>query len=857
MNRINGPALVREKGHSMSKLVIGLTLLFAGVVWGQGYRISGNELVVNRSAHWSAWDFAAGTVEISSAGVVEPHFVRKNIDATRDILTHLRRYPPENKEASAVTLLDAVAAGTNVAAVANLFDGDESTYWEPNADRPLLDWWFEIDLGRLVSADRIVLKFAPEGEGDPFLQFVVLTSDGEGVKGLKARNYTRAFQTIRSNKDERVFEIELEPAQLNIDGTMHGDQIRFVQVVITDTDSTRGTEVSEAVHRGLAAPDVGDVAYYKKTDDGEVQVSKATHEAIDEALRAPVRYYRRERPRLVEIEVWTVGENISLGLAERRGMAIIKRAGSSAIHLFDGLFETSSFFASNVQVAELFFDLGAMYWLDTYQAYYNLDRSRLQSADVQLSDGTLAADGSLVWTTVVSFRARPIDPEAYDSFHFDPVRGRFVRILYWGQGAHFGGQGQHKPREMQFFGEGYQPEVVLTSNLVRLVGGERNLVSIEWEAETPPGTFVEIQTRTGSQTAEGYVYYNSGGAEVTAEQYESLGFFSKGPIDTLEVAGADWSPWSLPYAVSGAAITSPSPRPYLMMRVKLISEDPYATASLREIRLKFVEPLARRLVGEVAPKAVDELGVEQVVSVFIKLESQRGEFDEILLRSPATMALSFEQLLIGRESAWELGEIEALGPDQVQEMPTATPDSLRLRLAEPVEPGEADLLEVRFRTTLFTPGALLQASLGASSLVDSWQRVDVGDATALAAGSGMVLVSPPSGSRVLSPIEVASVVVTPNGDGINDELVFGFSVRRLTGPQEVEVRVYDLSGRQVWEHVEGRAQVSGAYSISWPGEGTDGQSVPPGVYVLAVSVDPDSDNGVGHTTAHRVIHVAY
>jgi hypothetical protein len=29
------------------------------------------------------------------------------------------------------------------------------------------------------------------------------------------------------------------------------------------------------------------------------------------------------------------------------------------------------------------------------------------------------------------------------------------------------------------------------------------------------------------------------------------------------------------------------------------------------------------------------------------------------------------------------------------------------------------------------------------------------------------------------------------------------------------------------------------------------------VYVLAVSVDPDWDNRVGHTTAHRVINVAY
>ena len=52
---------------------------------------------------------------------------------------------------------------------------------------------------------------------------------------------------------------------------------------------------------------------------------------------------------------------------------------------------------------------------------------------------------------------------------------------------------------------------------------------------------LQIQTRTGNEVAEAYRYYDSGGVEVAAGKYEKLGFFKKGRIDTLQVAGSDWS----------------------------------------------------------------------------------------------------------------------------------------------------------------------------------------------------------------------------------------------------------------------------------------------------------------------------
>ena len=77
----------------MIKRVLVIWILSAGVVWGQGYTIRNDEVVVDRQRHWAEWHFAAGTVNISEQGEIRPHFVRKSIDATQDIVTHLKRHP--------------------------------------------------------------------------------------------------------------------------------------------------------------------------------------------------------------------------------------------------------------------------------------------------------------------------------------------------------------------------------------------------------------------------------------------------------------------------------------------------------------------------------------------------------------------------------------------------------------------------------------------------------------------------------------------------------------------------------------------------------------------------------------------
>ena len=61
-------------------------------------------------------------------------------------------------------------------------------------------------------ADRIVLKFAAEGLGDPFLLFDVLVSNGQAPGEAPASgnlDFRPVMQTLHPNKNQRVFETDL------------------------------------------------------------------------------------------------------------------------------------------------------------------------------------------------------------------------------------------------------------------------------------------------------------------------------------------------------------------------------------------------------------------------------------------------------------------------------------------------------------------------------------------------------------------------------------------------------------------------------------------------------------------------
>jgi len=323
------------------------------------------------------------------------------------------------------------------------------------------------------------------------------------------------------------------------------------------------------------------------------------------------------------------------------------------------------------------------------------------------------------------------------------------------------------------------------------------------------------------------------------------------------VAGADWSNWSAPYAQSGDPIASPSPREFLLMRARLRTQDPMSAAALRSIRLNFNPPVAQQLQGELDIGVFERLGEPQEVSLFIKpiFAPLDLGFDEILVRTPPDMSLAFSSLRLGSLSQWENGEAEQLA--DVQVMQTRS-DSLWLRLDRLVQQGgQTDLIEVKFTTALFSTGIVLQAAMGNSSLENSWQQVDPGDVTELAKTQGLQILASVLDNKVLGDVQIQPAVVTPNGDGVNDAMTFDFTVRRLSGVRPVKVQIYDLSGRAVRILDVQKPIVAGKYSIDWAADDERGRVVPPGIYILRIKIDVDSDSQVQQTGIQRLLHVAY
>ena len=143
------------------------------------------------------------------------------------------------------------------------------------------------------------------------------------------------------------------------------------------------------------------------------------------------------------------------------------------------------------------------------------------------------------------------------------------------------------------------------------------------------------------------------------------------------------------------------------------------------------------------------------------------------------------------------------------------------------------------------------------SAAGSWQRVDPGDATALATSQGMRLLGLAADNRVIGDVALSSTTVTPNGDGVNDQVALSFSVRRLSGQQAVEVGIYDLAGRLVRRWVEQRAVATGSYAVTWSGDDEAGRWVHPGAYLVRIRVPVDSQTEVRDAVVHRLLAVAY
>ena len=91
-------------------------------------------------------------------------------------------------------------------------------------------------------------------------------------------------------------------------------------------------------------------------------------------------------------------------------------------------------------------------------------------------------------------------------------------------------------------------------------------------------------------------------------------------------------------------------------------------------------------------------------------------------------------------------------------------------------------------------------------------------------------------------VRVSPNPFTPNGDGINDEVMFTFDVFLVLEPVAIELEIRDLAGRRVHAIRPGRVAAR-RVQVRWDGRNEQGALLPPGIYVYRVRTHADQAQG--------------
>ena len=409
--------------------------------------------------------------------------------------------------------------------------------------------------------------------------------------------------------------------------------------------------------------------------------------------------------------------------------------------------------------------------------------------------------------------------------------------------------------DFELFAEGVPRRAVYRSRIFEL-GQAVNLGRLHWAA-TPmrriDGELVEVdsaavkvavEVRSGRDEDPNiyHEYTDRGGEEVVSrERYELVlqpleraGLVREprpGMRASIEYDSENWSFWTSPIERSGQALDLKGGS-HLQLRIVLHSEQFDTFVRLDSLWIETAPLLADQVLGEVARR--DE---PQPARGFAEVEL--GQSTEFVYDVQATFARSdetgFDALRIRTGSPVQFRGLE-LGAVAVEPLEVLEgADELFVRLPARIDAQNSQPVRVFFAAQVFAlawtfAGEVLDSQVGSLP-----QPVEAGDAgQRLGTNALRVLGSEASSGRALRELSFSSGVLTPNGDGINDEVEINYTLFQL--PEEVPVllEVYALDGRLVARRPLG-AQRFGPQSAAWDGKDEHGRLLAPGLYLLGVS----------------------
>ena len=502
--------------------------------------------------------------------------------------------------------------------------------------------------------------------------------------------------------------------------------------------------------------------------------------------------------------------------------------------LIDGSHTTGWRVYTDPNGAELEVDMGAIFVLHRIRllrGVLNDDERSLRGYEFYVNDGDSLnfVGGNPVYGLIAQDRSHGL-PEL--DLSFPPTQVRFFRLRSTGErGFQMG--------DLEVFGVGVTPFAQYISQVIDL-GEAANLGPIDVYSRISGAAQAQFSTKTGFVVTDS-LYFRQTGIPGELEEVTLANFdrtLDPSYAGVVRENNRDWSAWSPPYAeLVQVPVHSPDNRRYLQFQFKLLSNSLLDKAVIDSVVFNYTVPsLADSVIAEISPTTAI-LGRENEFTYHLRSVVSSGHrgFDTAIIHTPfAARATGVRVDGVEIDNfTWEF----AAGRLQVR-----FPDARITRSGQAVA--------VRFVSLVTVSGTEFRGEVADSQSDAFPQRVAFGDAVEEAADNTLV-VSARIDDDLFTGVAFSSAVITPNGDGINDRITLDYILLKATHAVEVEVVVYDLSGRPVHRLYKARDR-SGPNQVRWDGRDAAG-TVPPGMYLLRLEATTDA----GIATQMRSIAVVY
>ena len=536
--------------------------------------------------------------------------------------------------------------------------------------------------------------------------------------------------------------------------------------------------------------------------------------------------------------IWTwpaeAGENLSLRLAERGGMAVGLVANLDGTFrvplgtlLYDGdtstAFDPDQFDAIN-RSTPVEIDLGAVFRIDRVRLFPRLDRQNRRRF-LQVFRLLTKAESQAEYDPAFSFFASTPNVEPVVEKRIDSRDVRYVLIEP-------STEREWELAEVEIYGAGDAPVGTYVSRPVR--ARYPNIVwgKVRYEGGSIENAPATVQTRTGSDRDPEHYFRldlqaEDGLLRVSREDYQALPDEEKGPIKPNPL----WSSWQ---TVSGGLMRSPGLRRFLQFRVRMASPG----AVLRRLVFEFARPpVVSSLLAEISPGVVQP-GVETrfTLSMEVRLRPDRG-------RDPQATGFRFLQV---RTDA-QVTEIERILVDDEEISFSATYEpsaGFDIDLWRHIEQ-TGTFVQIVFRGTVFRDYTRFEVRAldrrdADGQLEEAYQVADERDVDPSLEGTNLVVRFADGNVPLVAQLQ-GTRLFTPNGDRINDAFALSYALLKLVAEAAVTLEMYDLAGRRVRRAYEGMGS-NGSYAVEWDGTDDQGLLVPPGLYLYELRVQADEDS---------------